>query len=93
MHPPEEQAGSLHPEDAGLVCRATDGGGFCQLAESHTFTSLPGPVARHPGVFGPLAPQWGDAARLPASQHLHNELGTAPLQEGLGWGEPSVLGM
>jgi len=44
-----------------------------------------------PGGFGPLASQWGDAARLPTSQCLCDEPGMAPLPGGT-WQRGSVLG-
>lgn len=60
--------------------------GLANFLSHATFTSSPlCPIARSPGLFGPLASRRG-ATQLPSSQRLCDELGMAPLQEGLGYG-------
>lgn len=65
--------------------------GLANFLSHATFTSAPGPIARNPPASGRLDhwhPGGGDATRLPTSQWLHDEPGTAPLQEGLASAAP-----
>lgn len=57
--------------------------GLANFLSHATFTSTPGPIARNPPASGRLDhwhPGGGDATRLPTSQWLHDEPGTAPLR-------------